>query len=84
MQVETSIETKVISSQTLMPDFQFDLAESDTPQVDLGDDIGDLVQHKLHILDVYGTSLVGVHLLSVILCNYVFKLAKDISCCLFK
>lgn len=40
--------------------------EPDLPQVDLDDDVGDSIEHKLHILGVCGTSEVSVDLLGVL------------------
>lgn len=42
------------------------LVEPDLTQVDLDDDVGDGIEHKLHILGVRGTSEVGVDLLGVL------------------
>lgn len=41
------------------------LVQTNLPQVYLDDDVGDGIEHKLHILGVCGTSEVGVDLLGV-------------------
>lgn len=52
-------------------------------QVVLNDDIRDSVKNKLHVLGVGGTGEVGVDLLGVLPSVQVFKLALDVSSCLF-
>ena len=48
-------------------------------QVDLDDDVGDGVKHKLHVLGVGGTGEVGVDLLGVLLLVQVLELGLDIA-----
>lgn len=51
-------------------------------QVILDDDVGDGIEHKLHVLGVGGTGEVGVDLLCVLPLVQVLKLALDVSRCL--
>jgi hypothetical protein len=48
-------------------------------QVDLDDDVGDGVKHKLHVLGVCSAREVGIDLLGVLPSVQVLKLALDVS-----
>lgn len=53
--------------------------ETNLAQVDLNDDVGDGVKHKLHILGVCSAREVGVDLLGILPLVQVLKLALDVS-----
>lgn len=52
--------------------------QPDLTQIVLDDDVGDGVEHKLHILGVCGTSELGVDLLDALAFIQVLKLTVDV------
>ena len=58
------------------------LEEATVLQVVLDDDVGDGVEHELHILGVCGAGEVGVDLLGVLPLVQVLELTLDVGSCL--
>lgn len=55
--------------------------EANLSQVELNDDIGDSVKHKLDVLGVGGAGKVSVDLFRVLPLVQVLKLTLDVRCC---